>query len=245
MRLAALGSLQIELAGQPTLDTQGSARTRELLVFLLLHPDGVSKEEVGVALWPEASASQIRNSFHVTLHRLRGLLGHAEAIRVEGNRYSVDPAFVGFFDVPQFESRAKAALAATRKGRDGGDELLAAIELYRGELLQSESAGEWHLERRERLQQTYLELLEAAGRQLLAAGRAAEAAAIYRRWIAADDLGEEAYRRLMLCLEALNEAPEALRVYRKLTTVLRKELDVEPEKASRELYERILNASRR
>ena len=244
LRVAALGSLQVEIAGAQALEALGSARTRELLVFLLLQPNGASKEEVGVALWPEASASQIRNSFHVTLHRLRGVLGHPEAIQVVGGRYGVDPAFVGFFDVPLFESGAKAALAAAKKGKGVAAELMAAVELYRGELLQGEPAGEWHLERRDRLQLLYLELLNAAGQQLCDAGRFAEASAIYRRFIVADDLAEDAYRRLMVSLEASGQAPEGLRVYRKLSQVLQKELDVEPEPASREIFERLQRSSR-
>jgi predicted ATPase/DNA-binding SARP family transcriptional activator len=244
LRVAALGSLQVEIAGVQALDALGSARTRELLVFLLLQPNGASKEEVGLALWPEASASQIRNSFHVTLHRLRGVLGHPEAIEVNGGRYAVDPAFVGFFDVPLFESGAKAALAAVKKGKGSPAELLAAVELYRGELLQGEPAGEWHLERRDRLQLLYLELLNATGQQLCDAGRFAEASEIYRRFIVADDLAEDAYRRLMVSLEASGQAPEGLRVYRKLSQVLQKELDVEPEPASREIFERLQRSSR-
>lgn len=244
LRVAALGSLQVEVAGTQALEALGSARTRELLVFLLLQPNGASKEEVGVALWPEASASQIRNSFHVTLHRLRGVLGHPEAIQVVNGRYAVDPAFVGFFDVPLFESGAKAALAAAKKGQGVAAELMAAVELYRGELLQGEPAGEWHLERRDRLQLLYLELLNAAGQQLCDAGRFAEASEIYRRFIIADDLAEDAYRRLMVSLEASGQAPEGLRVYKKLSQVLQKELDVEPEPASREIFERLQRSSR-
>jgi len=170
----------------------------------------------------------VRNSFHVTLHRLRGALLEAEAIRALGNRYSVDPAFIGSFDVAQFEAKVAAG------------ELEAAIELYGGELLEGESAGDWHLERRDRLQQLYLEALEVAGRQLREAGRMAEAAEVYRRWIVADDLGEEAYRLRMVCLEATGEMQEALRLYRKLVKVLERELGVEPEPATRAIYELLL-----
>ena len=59
-------------------------RPRELLLFLLLHPEGASKEQVGVALWPDASASQLRNSFHVTLHRLRKVLGDPSLVQLSG-----------------------------------------------------------------------------------------------------------------------------------------------------------------
>lgn len=248
LRVSALGKTVVEVSGTSQLEAHGSSRTRELLVFLLLQKEGATKEEVGVALWPEASASQVRNSFHVTLHRLRAVLGHAEAIRVVGHRYSVDPDFVGFFDVPLFEEGAKAALARfKKKKREGGDdpaELLSLIALYRGELLEGESAGEWHLARRDRLQQLFVELLEHAGSSLQKAGRFAEAAEIYARRIEIDDLDEEAYRQRMVCLEELGQLKEAQRLYRKLVSVLDKELGVEPEPASREIGERLLRAPR-
>ena len=246
LRVSALGKTLVEVSGISQLEALGSSRTRELLVFLLLQKEGATKEEVGLALWPEASASQVRNSFHVTLHRLRAVLGHAEAIRVVGHRYSVDPAFVGFFDVPLFEEGAKAALARVKKKSEGDDpaELMALIGLYRGELLEGESAGEWHLARRDRLQQLFVELLAHAGSSLQKAGRWAEAAEIYARRIEIDDLDEEAYRQRMVCLEALGQFKEAQRLYRKLVGVLDKELGVEPEPASREIGERLLRATR-
>ncbi len=243
LRVGALGSLQVEIAGRSAAGGMGSARSRELLVFLLLQPGGATKEEVGAALWPEASASQIRNSFHVTLHRLRGLLGHPEAIVVAAGRYAVAPSFLGFFDAPAFESGAKGALAAAKAGRPESAEMLAAIALYRGELLQGEPAGEWHLERRERLQRLYLDLLAATGKELRAAGRHAEAAEVYRRFVAADDHAEEAYRQLMASLESQGQIQEARRVYRQLEQVLRRELGVAPEKASREIGDRLERAA--
>ena len=72
LRVLALGPLQVFVGDRLIESTAwGSARPRELLVYLLMHPEGRTKEQVGLAFWPEASASQLRNNFHVTLHRLR------------------------------------------------------------------------------------------------------------------------------------------------------------------------------
>jgi predicted ATPase/DNA-binding SARP family transcriptional activator len=245
--IAALGPLRIGRDGAPAAaDGWSSARTRELLVFLLLHPDGATKEEIGLALWPEASAAQLRNSFHVALHRLRAALGRAEAVEVIAGRYRLDPALADGFDVPRFESGARGALAALAAGREEAlADLLAALELYRGELLAGEGAGEWHLERRDRLQQLYVDALAAAGEALEAAERSAEAAAVYRRWIAADDLCEHAYRRLMICLDDTGERAEALRVYQRLAAVLERELGVEPDAETRQVHEQIRRAGLR
>ncbi len=57
LRVLALGPLQV-FVGNEAIDTTvwGSARPRELLVYLLMHPDGRTKEQVGLAFWPEASS---------------------------------------------------------------------------------------------------------------------------------------------------------------------------------------------
>lgn len=239
LEVAALGPFRIRsTTGDDANDGWTSARTRELLVFLLLHPEGATKEEIGLALWPEASAAQLRNTFHVSLHRLRTALGSPEWVVIQAGRYRLDDHVLGF-DVPRFETRMHAALTALAAGHESLDALLEALELYRGELLQGESAGDWHLERRDELQQLFLRGLATAGEALMQAGRYAEAAAIYRRWVSADDLCEDAYRQLMICLEHSGDPNEALRVYRRLVTILDKELGVEPEAATVELFERL------
>src|SRR6185436_6131107 len=63
LRVLALGPLQV-FVGDRAIDAGawGSARTRELLVYLMMHPEGRTKEQVGLAFWPEASAGQLRNN---------------------------------------------------------------------------------------------------------------------------------------------------------------------------------------
>lgn len=244
--IAALGPLRIRVPGAASgADPWTSARVRELLVFLLLHPEGTTKEEIGLALWPEATAAQVRNSVHVTLHRLRTALGRPAWVRVDAVRYSLDASLLTGFDVPRFERGVRAALAELRAGRDATAALLEALALYRGELLQGEPAGDWHLARRDELQHLYLAALAEAGRALEQAGRPAEAAAVYRRWIAADELCEQAYRRLMICLDQTGDRREALRLYERLVALLADELDVAPETETTAVYERVRRADRR
>ena len=104
LRVLALGPLQV-FAGDRAIDSAawGSARPRELLVYLMMHPDGRTKEQVGLAFWPEASAAQLRNSFHVTLHRLRKALGNRRLDHARERSLRVDPSVVAEFDVADFE----------------------------------------------------------------------------------------------------------------------------------------------
>jgi DNA-binding SARP family transcriptional activator len=230
LRVRALGALEVCVGDRVVPSSAwGSARPRELLAYLLLHPEGRTKDQVGLAFWPDASPAQLRNNFHVTLHRLRRALGSADWVTLVGDRYQVDPALVESFDALEFERDVAAARRALVRQREGAVELLErALAAYRGDLLDGEPAGDWHLEHRERLQRLHVEgLMDLAGRFLLA-GEPARAAEAYRGVLARDDLREDALQGLMRCHAALGERSQALRAYERFATRLRHELDALP-----------------
>jgi predicted ATPase/DNA-binding SARP family transcriptional activator len=241
LRVLALGPLQV-FVGAEAIDTTvwGSARPRELLVYLLMHPDGRTKEQVGLAFWPEASAAQLRNSFHVTLHRLRKALRNPDWITLSSDRYRVDPAVIAEFDVAEFEREIVAARRALKRREEGAAGALdRAIARFRGDFLDGEPAGDWHLEHRDRLQRLFVDALMELGDRHAEEGRNAKAADAYRRVLARDDLNEDATRALMRCYAKAGERSQALRLYQRFAERLRKELDAEPEEETQELLEEI------
>ncbi len=241
LRVLALGPLQVFVGGE-AIDTTvwGSARPRELLVYLLMHPDGRTKEQVGLAFWPEASAAQLRNSFHVTLHRLRKALRNPDWIALTNERYRVDPAVIGEFDVAEFERDVVAARRALKRREEGALGVLdRALARFRGDFLDGEPAGDWHLEHRDRLQRLFVDALMELGDRHASEERHAKAADAYRRVLARDDLNEDATRALMRCYARVGDRSQALRLYQRFTDRLRKELDAEPEEETRELYDEI------
>lgn len=230
LHVQALGPLQVRV-GERALSplTWGAARPREFLVYLLLHPEGRTKEQVGLAFWPEASASQLRNSFHVTLHRLRRALGGSEWVVMDGDRYRVAPTLIGAFDVWQFERSLDAAFTALRRqSDDAATHLEQALALYRGDLLDGEPAGDWHLEFRGQLQRRNVEGLMALGALYGRSGRPAKAIETYRRVLARDEMSEEALRALMQAYAQRGERAQALREYQRFAERLMRELRVQP-----------------
>lgn len=243
LRVRALGPLQILLGERPLEgDAFGSSKPRELLLLLLCHPGGCTREQVGLAFWPESSAAQVKNSFHVTLHRLRKALEHPEWIVASGDRYQVDPGLCVDFDAATFEAEVRAALRDGGAGRDAGERLAAALALYRGDFLEGEVVGDWHQEIRDRLLRLYVEALLARGGLLMDAERFAEAAEALRSVLARDPLHEEACRRLMTCHARTGERVQALRLYENLSVLLRDELGTGPDEETIELYERLQRA---
>jgi predicted ATPase/DNA-binding SARP family transcriptional activator len=241
LRVLALGPLQVFI-GDDAVDSTvwGSARPRELLVYLLMHPEGRTKEQVGLAFWPEASAAQLRNSFHVTLHRLRKALRNPDWISLVNDRYCVDPAVLREFDVAEFERAIAAARRGLKRRAEGAAVALEhALARFRGDFLDGEPAGDWHIEHRDRLQRLYADALVELGARLTEEERHAKAADVYRRVLARDDLHEDAVRALMLCHARLGERPQALRLYQRFSERLMKELDAEPDEKTVELAEQI------
>ena len=233
LRVTSLGRLQIEVSGQ-TLDTgSSSARAQELLLLLLCTPSGATKEEIGAALWPDADPAKLRNNFHVTVHRLRKLLGAGEWVVAEGDLYSLDRSRGVEFDAEIFEREVKAALKT-------GDvaALESAVRSYAGDFVTS---SEWQYAVRDRLHELFGEAMRVIGRARVTAGDFRGAAEIYARLVEADDLDEQSYRNLMNALARSGDAEGASRVYRRLTETLRRELQTEPDPATVRLHARIVS----
>ena len=228
IRVRALGALEVR-RGDASVDI-GSQR--DLLLFLLSHPHGATKEQIGAALWPDAEPAKVRNNFHVTLHRLRKALGGSEWVAVEGDMYAIKSGVD--FDATTFERDANAALRARDATR-----LARAIELYRGDFFESAVSGEWHFEIRDRLRELYAKCLTALARIRGAAGDHDAAADAWQRLVQLDALDEEAARNLMSTLAKRGDVAGATRVYRRLAESLRKELDVEPEAETVALFRRM------
>ena len=241
LRVYALGPLHV-LVEDELVDAAawGSARPRELLVYLLMHPEGRTKEQAGLAFWPDASTPQLRNNFHVTLHRLRKALGNPDWVTLSGDRYRVDPAVLEEFDVVEFERDLVAARRAIKRQQDGAAaQLEQVLARYRGDFLDGEPVSDWHLEHRDRLQRLYVEALTELAAHCSREARHAKAAEAYRRVLARDELHEEALRGLMRALAEGGERSQALRVYRRFADRLREELSAEPEEETTRLLERL------
>lgn len=240
LRVRALGPLEIAVDGQPIETGSQSARARELLLFLLLLPRGATKEQIGAALWPDVDPARLRNNFHVTIHRLRKMLGNAEWVAARGETYALDRDRPIDFDAETFEREVSEALRS--KAADATGRLARAIELYRGDFFENAAVGEWHLEVRDRLRDLYSRALSTLGRALMTAGDFRAAAETYQRLVDLDDLDEQACRNLMTCYGRVGDGAGAGRAYRRLVEALRKELDTEPEEVTRRVYERAVES---
>ncbi len=239
LELKLLGDYAVTAAGTPV-PALNASRLQELITYLAVH-HGAPQPRASVAFlfWPESSDSQAQTNLRQLLHAVRTRLPSAEAHVDFGDRtihWRADsPAAI---DLVRFQ--ATAARAAQAAPAERVVCLRAAVDAYGGELLPG-SYSEWLLTERERLAQQYATLLEQLV-DLYEERRAyADAIACAQRLLNHDPLHERTYRGLMRLHALTGDRAAALRVYHTCASMLVRELGVEPSKATRDLYERLVS----
>jgi DNA-binding SARP family transcriptional activator len=241
LRIRLLGQSTVYLGGRSlTTGDWGYAKPRELL-YLFACSLPLSREQVGLALWPELPEGQLRNALHSALRQLRRTLGDAGWVSFTDGRYALDETRPLDCDLREFES-ALAEARAARPPAAALSHLQRAIARYGGDFLADSAPGEWAVTRRAGLRRAYERALGATGRLLVADGRVREAVDVYRRAIAHEPLDEAAHRALMECWAASGQTARALRHYSELTDLLRAQLGSAPAAQTTALYERLRGA---
>jgi DNA-binding SARP family transcriptional activator len=213
-------------------------KTRALLAVLALDPGHlVPRGKVAALLWSEQSEDAARHALRQCLLDLRQVLATAklEAVRTETDLIGLEPSRV-VVDTARFERQVAQGTA---------EALQEAVELYRGDLLEGfsvkESAFEdWLRAERERLRSQAV----GAMRKLLAHHiRQKESDTAFQvalRLLALEPFDETVHRALMQLYVETGRRSAALRQYEDCVELLGRELGVEPETATRELYRKLV-----
>jgi two-component SAPR family response regulator len=240
--IRAFGPGHVELKGRALISSDWTySKSREMLFYLLCNPPR-TKEQIGLALWPDASTAQLHDYFRISLYHLRHALGSPESVLYEDGLYAFNRAVPYWYDVEAFEfhlSLARVAPeAAAAPPHVAGDHLDRAASLYAGDFLDG-TESEWCLVTRADLLRKYLQALVAWGGLLFEACEYGQASEVYRQAIAKDGYLEAAHRGLMRCLARQAELGQALRHYRSLAELLQKEFSAPPDPETVGLYERL------
>lgn len=143
-------------------------------------------------------------------------------------------------DVADFEDAA--AIAQSIPGRllneTLAQELEAAVELYLGDLLES-NYQDWCFYERERLQNIYLMLLDKLICFYYHAGLFDKGLLLAFKVLAIDGTHEKSHRHIMRFHYLSGNRPAALRQYDRCAQVLEHELNVAPDKRTLALYEQL------
>ncbi len=160
--LRVLGRVQLAVRDEAGVRELGGAFTpkqREVLVFLALHPQGVRREVLNEAVWPDSRPPRPYNSFHNTLSTLRRALADAtdgHLVLNEDGRYRLSD---GLLDV-DFWQLQRVLQAQRPPDEHGSAGLRDAVELYRGDLAE-DLLAQWIEPFRESVRRDVLDALGA------------------------------------------------------------------------------------
>ncbi|MGC8839336.1 MAG: BTAD domain-containing putative transcriptional regulator, partial [Anaerolineae bacterium] len=238
LRVYALGPTQVFLHTEPVLLSRwASVRTRELFFFLLAHPEGVRREQVGALFWPDLPPSRMNTVFHTVLYRLRRALFN-DCVVYQDGLYRLNDQVQWWYDVREFERLLEEAEEA-RSPEEQIERYQEALALYRGDYLE-EFYADWCQRERERLRERYLAAAMRLADLYLAHGTPELAIGVCQSVLARDRYQERAYHRLMRAYAATGDRTAAIRAYRQCVDLLREDLGLDPLPETEELYRQIL-----
>lgn len=233
IRIFMLGAFALELNGRPVaFDGKAPRRVLALLkVLVALGAQRVPRQQLLDALWQEQDGDSANASLNVAVVRLRKLLGRADAVLVSNEMFSLNRQLC-WSDVWAFDHLDLSGVPPKRALR-----FLCAH--YPGDFLPGDAAEAWSVRIRLRLRTRFIAEAGQLGRRLEAEGALAEAADLYRRAMATDDLAEEFYQGLMRCHLAYGDASGGMIVFRRLRQVLSVVLGIAPSSQTEALARRL------
>lgn len=233
IQVATLGRFEVMIDDVP-LAFSGKTQRKplELLQYLCAAGEqSLHQQLIQEALWPDADGVAADQAFRTTLHRLRKLLRHDEAVQLSDGQVSLN-MFLIHVDSIAFERKLQQV------DRDNVAVLEKLCRDYRGNFLPGETAA-WALPVGERLRAEYLALIERLGTLLEEQGKLPEAVREYLRALEVEPVAEVMCRRVMMTYVRLGRRSEALGVYQRFSHALQTKLGVPPTQETVSLYHAI------
>lgn len=214
-----------------------TAKTQDLLAYLIHKGEPVSRERVQEDLWPDMDAENAANVFHVTLHRLRQVLtkaGCPELVSYTGKRYALRLTGLAS-DIQQFQQLVSAWLYQNAAPEERARCLEQAAALYRGDYLEGMDYT-WLLHDREKFRNLHVETRMALARYYLDIRSYSRSIVHLHRIEEEDPFNEKIHALLIKAHAGQGSRTAVIRQYQKAEAILKKELGLRPSMELHNLY---------
>lgn len=244
LEIHLLGPFRVVVDGRMVEERQWPRPRPKLLIKLLaLQPHHqLDREQVMELLWPEQEPESASNNLNKAIHMARRALepelrsaAASHFILTHDQQIVLHAPDRLWVDIEAFEQAAMEAI----KGEEV-EAYEAALALYSGDLLAEDLYEDWAASRRERLRNSYQELLIRLARLYETRGQYQQSIERFKELVEREPSNEEAHRHLMRLYAATRSRRLALRQYEECREALHTDLDVEPERATVELKDQII-----
>ncbi|MBI5944905.1 MAG: tetratricopeptide repeat protein [Chloroflexi bacterium] len=234
----AFGKVSVTVGGRPLTHSDWQTQSvRDLFFYFLTSQKPLTKEQVGLTLWPEIDEPQkIKLRFKNDVYRLRRAVGQ-EVIAYENIYYRFNRALDFEYDVEAFESflaRAKS----TANLEEQIEHYQKAVELVKGSFLEDIHA-DWATLEREHLHQAFITALLTLAELFLKKALPEPALATCQRVLKHEPANEAAYCLTMQIYHRIGDRASIIRTYETYQEVMLRQLGFLPSKEIEELYLRL------
>jgi ATP/maltotriose-dependent transcriptional regulator MalT/DNA-binding SARP family transcriptional activator len=241
--IQALGEIRVSRNGKRLTASEWihQKTVREIFFYLLAHPRGVTKDQVGLAFWPESSPSKLNCQFKNAMYRLRRAIGK-EAIHFDQatHRYSFNWDSPHRYDVQRFQEAINQA-SSQRDEDQRLNTLQSAVTVYKHPYA-PELEGTWAEPLRRQLYLAYekaqLEIATIAFKNQDYTPCLEACQAI----LDIEPCHEKAYQISMKAHSISGDLIDAVRAYEACTENLALCLNIKPSEETEKIYWEIVNS---
>ncbi len=234
MVIRAFGKIEVKMDEKPITSAEWQTYTaRDLFFFILAHPEGLTKEAIGLTFWPDSSPAELKLRFKNTVYRLRHAAGR-DVIVFQDEIYRFNTNMDYEYDVESFLKE----IDLIQKAEDIHQKIAhckAAVRAYKGTYL-PEVAETWVVTERERLYQLYIETQARLAGYYLETRQYESALETCQVILRDDPCMEGAHRIAMRTHAAMGNRAALERQYELCKGALKDQFDAAPSPQTEQLY---------
>ncbi len=239
--MSARPALAIYLFGRPEvlredqrLPPLATQKTQSLLAYLIIHSNRPHlRDELAELFWGDRDEGHARHSLTTALWRIRRLLGK-DYLLADSTTVRFNPDRPFWLDVTEFEKRVKEQTGSPA-------DLAAAVDLYRGDLLEG-FYDDWCIEERYYLESLYLDALKRLVDWHEAQGHSEEVLVYSQKYLAHDPLMQTMHLARMRALLAKGDRNGARHQWQVCCDTRQQELHAPPSPEALKQAESLLGA---
>ncbi|MBP8857855.1 MAG: tetratricopeptide repeat protein, partial [Anaerolineaceae bacterium] len=238
LTIRTLGRMQVKVNGKVITNALWQTQNaRDLFFLLLIHPEGLTKEFIGLIFWPDASPEDVRFRFKNTVYRVRKATGK-DTILLQDDYYRFNTTLDYEYDVENFNLAIEQA-ELTDDPDFKLNYLNMAVNIYKGQYL-PELEDTWVIPEREHLRQVYQDATLQLAEIYMQQKKYKQSLDICMRILSEDPSLEEAYRISMRVHAAMGNTALVARQFERCVQVLADEIGVAPSPQTQNLYQTLL-----
>lgn len=216
-----------------------------LLAYISLKEIKMGRSQIASILWPDKDESHARGALRTTLSTLNSECGEV-LIKGDGDYISLKGS--PWVDVSEFRRKLRCLEKNTYFESKFVEEQRQAVSLYTGDFLSGFYIGQgaiefedWQYQETESLKKLLTRALERLIQSYTLTSDFKTATVYAEMWARDEPLDENAHRRLIELYALQGRRGDSLHQYEKCKSILKNELDIEPEDSTENLYHSIKN----